>query len=93
MKITRFPFSTRETLTATVFGDSLWLNDEEIDFSVIPEGYRLAASAIANPWLSVSDPIERGTGHQFDAQVSSEVGQPRGDMCARRADGAEPHPQ
>lgn len=62
MKIKLFPFLTNETLAATVFGDSLWLNDEEIDFSAIPEGYRLPASAIDSPWLSVSDPIERVDG-------------------------------
>lgn len=59
MNIKLFPFLTNETLAASVFGDSLWLNDEEIDLSAIPEGYRLPFSAINNPWLSASDPIER----------------------------------
>ncbi|MGR2706551.1 hypothetical protein K0P33_07625 [Pseudomonas sp. ArH3a] len=59
MKIKLFPFLTNETLVASVFGDSLWLNDEEIDLSAIPEGYRLPACAIDSPWLSASDPIER----------------------------------
>ncbi|NIL16784.1 hypothetical protein [Pseudomonas sp. AN3A02] len=59
MNIKLFPFLTNETLVASVFGDSLWLNDEEIDFSAIPEGYRLPVSAVDSPWLSASDPIER----------------------------------
>ncbi|OPA92417.1 hypothetical protein BFW87_17555 [Pseudomonas fluorescens] len=59
MNIKLFPFLTNETLVATVFGDSLWLNDEEIDLSAIPEGHRLPASAINNHWFSASDPIER----------------------------------
>ena len=61
MKIKMFPFLCDWPLEASVSGDVITINGEDIDLSGIPDGYRLPASAVGNKFfLSGSgDYVER----------------------------------
>lgn len=64
MKITLWAFISDETVEASVKGDVLTLNGEDIDLSGIPEGYRLPVSAVNNDWFltMASQYVERING-------------------------------
>lgn len=51
MKITLLPVSRDESLTVYKVGDTLTINGEAFDFSVIPEGATLPGTAINSPWI------------------------------------------
>lgn len=61
MKIKLWPDFIEGPLAASVNGDVLTINGEEFDFSGIPEGHRLPASAVANRFFMTgsSEFIER----------------------------------
>ncbi|KAF6687522.1 hypothetical protein HFD98_23225 [Pseudomonas sp. EKM23D] len=61
MKITLFPFFSDWPLEASVSGDVITINGEDIDLSGIPDGYRLPASAVENKFFLTgsSDYVER----------------------------------
>lgn len=61
MKITMFPFLSDWPLEASVSGDVITINGEEIDLSGIPDGYRLPASAVGNKFFpsGSNDYVER----------------------------------
>ncbi|MGX5797339.1 hypothetical protein ACWHY4_26870 [Pseudomonas sp. E2-15] len=59
MKIKLFPVFSDERLEAIVNGDSITINGENIDFAVIPDGYRLPAHAVDNVWMVHGTYIER----------------------------------
>lgn len=59
MKITLFPALSGEPLKAAVSGDSITINGEKIDFSVVPNDYRLPAHAVDNSWMVHGTYIER----------------------------------
>lgn len=63
MKITLYQVISDETIEASVRGETLTINGEEIDLSVIPDGYRLPASAVSNRWFVLGSYIERIGGH------------------------------
>ncbi|WET11885.1 hypothetical protein P3S72_07065 [Pseudomonas sp. D3] len=46
-------------LEASIEGDVLTINGEEIDFSGIPEGYRLPGSAVGNKFFVETEYVER----------------------------------
>ncbi|WP_338568695.1 hypothetical protein V6L78_19695 [Pseudomonas canadensis] len=48
MKIKLYPDLLKGPLEASVSGDALTINGEVFDFSGIPDGYRLPASAVTN---------------------------------------------
>lgn len=48
LNITLWPDFIKGPIEAFVIGDELILNGESLDFSEIPEGYRLPASAVDN---------------------------------------------
>lgn len=48
LKITLWPDFIKGPIEAFVIGDELILNGESLDFSVIPDGYRLPSSAVDN---------------------------------------------
>lgn len=62
MKIKLFPFLTDGPLEASIAGDILTLNGEEIDLSVIPDGHRLPGSAVGNPFFVETEYVERKDG-------------------------------
>ncbi|GAB5345919.1 hypothetical protein [Pseudomonas fluorescens] len=62
MKIKLFPFLSDDKIEATVSRETITLNGEIIDLSLIPDGHELSASAIGNPWFSASDTIARVDG-------------------------------
>lgn len=51
MKITLSPQRRDETLTLFKANDTLIINDEVLDFSPLPEGATLPATAVANDWI------------------------------------------
>lgn len=51
MKIKLFPFLTDETLEASVSGDVITINGEDIDLSGIPDGFRLPSYAVGNKFF------------------------------------------
>lgn len=51
MKIHLFATSSTSTITVSVTGDVLTVNDEEFDFSFIPEGASLPASATGSEYF------------------------------------------
>lgn len=51
MKITLFPSLDMPPLFASVNGDILTINGEDIDLSGIPDGYRLPATAVKNKFF------------------------------------------
>lgn len=61
MKITLWPDLIEGPIEASVNGDVLTLNGEDLDFSGIPDGYRLPASAVSNRFFldGSSDFVER----------------------------------
>lgn len=61
VKITLWPDLIDGPLEASVSGDVLTLNGEDLDFSGIPDGYRLPASAVNNRFFleGSSDFVER----------------------------------
>lgn len=62
MKITLIPFLTDEKLSLSVSGDVLTVNGFDIDFSVIPEGYRVQGVAIDHWAISGADYVRREAG-------------------------------
>lgn len=52
MKLTFSPIRMNETLTATVLGDILTLNDEALDFGALPAGATLPRGAVASQWIA-----------------------------------------
>lgn len=61
LKIKLWPDFIQGPLEASVNGDVLTINGEEIDFSGIPDGFRLPASAVNNKFFlsGSTDYIER----------------------------------
>ena len=57
MRITLSPVRQDGTLTASLAGDVLTLNGVEFDFSPLPEGATLPATAIDSDWLT--GPVSR----------------------------------
>ncbi|QLG90780.1 hypothetical protein HZF02_01890 [Pseudomonas yamanorum] len=62
MKITLYQVLSDEMIEASVSGDVITINGEAIDLSVIPDGYKLPASAANNPWFVNGDYIQRVNG-------------------------------
>lgn len=62
MKITLFAHLSDWSLEASVSGDVITINDEDIDLSGIPEGYRLPADAVGNKFFDGPWFIERHDG-------------------------------
>lgn len=60
MHITLSPQRRDETLILTRTGDTLTLNGQALDLSVIPEGATIPAEAIDSPWIC--GPITREAG-------------------------------
>lgn len=60
MKLKFHPCNMETTLTASLYGDVIILNEEHVDFSPLPEGAILPNRAVNNPWI-ISD-IERVDG-------------------------------
>ena len=60
MQITLLPQRRDDTLTVTKQGDTLTINGEEFDLSVIPDGATLPADAISSKFFS--GPVERING-------------------------------
>jgi hypothetical protein len=60
MKITLIPQRRDDLLVVLKEGDKLLINDDECDFSKLPDGATLPADAISNPWI-VGD-VERING-------------------------------
>ena len=52
MQITLTPVRREARLTASVAGDVLTLNDEDFDFSALPEGALLPREAIHSDWFA-----------------------------------------
>ena len=59
MKFTFWPDLVDWPIKVSVSGDVLTVNDESIDLSVIPEGYRLPGSATGNKFFIESEYVER----------------------------------
>lgn len=61
LKITLWPDLVDMPLEASVDGDVITINGEVLDFSGIPDGFRLPASAVENPFFleGSSDYVER----------------------------------
>lgn len=51
MHITLSPIRMGETLTASLVGDVLTLNDDVLDLGPLPEGATLPADAIVSDWI------------------------------------------
>lgn len=64
MKIKLFPSLIDWPLQASVDGDVITINGDKIDLSVIPDGYRLPASAVGNKFFleGSNDYVERVDG-------------------------------
>ena len=64
MKIKLFPSLFDWPLQASVDGDVITINGDKIDLSVIPDGYRLPASAVGNKFFleGSNDYVERVDG-------------------------------
>jgi len=60
MKIKLSPMRLDRTLTLRTRGDTLFLNEDEIDFSSLPEGATLPKEAISSDWFAAD--IERVNG-------------------------------
>lgn len=60
MKITLAPQRRDDTLAVSKQGDTLTINGEAFDFSVIPDGATLPASAVACEFIA--GPVERING-------------------------------
>ena len=60
MKITLAPQRRDDTLAVSKQGDTITINGEAFDFSVIPDGATLPASAVACE--SIAGPVERING-------------------------------
>ena len=52
MKLTFSPVRTDAVLAVSVKGDVLTLNGQELDFSSLKPGSRMAAETVACPWIS-----------------------------------------
>lgn len=63
MKITLYQVLSLEKIEASVSGDTITINGESIDLSVIPDGYRLPATAVNNPWFVAGSYVDRVDGH------------------------------
>ena len=59
MKIKLWAALMEDTLEAYVEGDTITINGEVIDLSVIPNGYKLPGSAVKNNFFVESDYIQR----------------------------------
>lgn len=59
MKINLWPDLVNWPLEASVNGDVITINGEDIDLSGIPDGYRLPGSAVGNKFFVESDYVER----------------------------------
>lgn len=59
MKITMFPFLSDWPLEASVSGDVITINGEEIDLSGIPDGFRLPGDAVGNKFFVGTEYVER----------------------------------
>lgn len=59
MKIKLFPFLSDWQLEASVSGDVLTINGEEIDLSDIPDSYRLPGGAVGNKFFVETEYVER----------------------------------
>ena len=59
MKITMFPFLSDWPLEASVSGDVITINGEEIDLSGILDGFRLPGSAVGNKFFVETEYVER----------------------------------
>jgi hypothetical protein len=59
MKIKLFPFLSDWQLVASVSGDVLTIDGEDIDLSGIPDGHRLPGSAVGNRFFVESEYVER----------------------------------
>lgn len=62
MKIKLWPDLVDWPIEASVKGDVLTINGEDIDLSVIPEGFRLPGSAVGNKFFVESEVVERKDG-------------------------------
>lgn len=51
MKINLAPIRMDEQLEVKVYGDAIWLNGEEFDFSPLPEGSVLPVTAVESKWF------------------------------------------
>lgn len=51
MKINLVPIRMDEQLEVKVYGNAIWLNGEEFDFSPLPEGSILPSCAIDSKWF------------------------------------------
>lgn len=59
MKITFWPDLVDWPMEVSVSGDTVTINGEDIDLSVIPEGFRLLGSAVGNKFFVESEYVER----------------------------------
>jgi hypothetical protein len=62
MRITLWPDLVDWPIKASVSGDVIKINGENVDLSGIPEGYRLPGAAVGNKWFVESDYVERVDG-------------------------------
>lgn len=62
MKIKLWPDLVDWPIEASVKGDVLTINGEDVDLSVIPEGFRLPGSAVGNKFFVESEVVERKDG-------------------------------
>lgn len=62
MKIKLWPDLVDWPMAVSVAGDVITINGEDIDLSVIPEGYRLPGSAVGNKFFVEDEYVERLSG-------------------------------
>lgn len=62
MKITLFPTTESEGFTASVKGDVITINGEDVDLSPLKEGYRILGAAVGNKFFVPTMYVQRVSG-------------------------------
>lgn len=83
MKLIFSPIRSDETLDLSVKGDILFINGEELDLSVVPEGAVLPMGSVANQFIN-------GTIFRQDGELHVELLLPHGPEASDAARHPEP---